>query len=130
MTRYLAVFKKEKAELILLGKKSLEIRFSKSKIAPFGVISSGDLVYIKPSGEDIIGQFRVKKVIFFDGLRKEDILDFKKSYTNRLAVDENYWVGKETYKFASLIFIGDCNRFITSPIKSPKKRLSSWLKLD
>ncbi len=66
--KHLAIFKGDGGEKILTGEKLIETRFSKSKIPPFGVISTGDLVYIKPSGGDIIGQFRVKKVIFFDGL--------------------------------------------------------------
>ena len=66
--KHLAIFKGRGAELILTGEKSIESRFSKRKDPPFGLISSGDLVYIKLSGKDIIGQFRVKKVIFFDGL--------------------------------------------------------------
>lgn len=128
--KHLAIFKGRGAEKILKGEKSIESRFSKSKIPPFGVISSGDLVYIKISGKDIIGQFRVKKVIFFDGLGLEDILDIKVRYGKALAVDESYWESTENAKFGTLIFIGDSARFITSPIKIPKKDQRGWVVLD
>ncbi len=129
MQKHLAIFKGEGAEKILSGKKTIESRFSRKKSPPFGQISPGDLVYIKPSGKDIIGQFRVKKVFFFDGLESPDILDIKKRYGEQLSVDGGYWKGKETSKYATLIFIGDSNRFITSPIKIPKKDQRGWVVL-
>ena len=127
--KHLAIFKGEGAEKILSGKKTIESRFSRKKSPPFGQISPGDLVYIKPSGKDIIGQFRVKKVIFFDGLETGDIKEIKEKHGSNLSVDEGYWKGKETAKYATLIFIGDSNRFITSPIKIPKKDLRGWVVL-
>ena len=127
---HLAIFKGGGAEKILGGEKTIESRFSKNRIAPFGVISSGDLVYIKPSGKDIIGQFRVKKVIFFDNLEIGDIREIMEKYNKELSVDEGYWQSKENAKFGTLIFIGDSARFITSPIKIPKKDLRGWVVLS
>lgn len=127
--KHLAIFKGDGAEKILIGKKTIESRFSKVKIAPFGVISSGDLVYIKSSGKDIIGQFRVKKVIFFDGLEVLDIRKIREQYNKELSIDETYWQSKEKSKFGTLIFIGNSSRFITSPIKIPKKDLRGWVVL-
>ncbi len=129
MIKHLAIFKGEGTEKILSGKKSIESRFSKAKIAPFGAVSSGDLVYIKPSGGEIIGQFRVKKVIYFDGLTQDDVLDIKKRYEKEISVDEEYWLGKSKAKYASLIFIGNSARFITSPVKIPKKDQRGWVVL-
>ena len=129
MTKHLAIFKGSGAELILSGKKTIESRFSRKKTVPFGQVSSGDLVYIKPSGKDIIGQFRVKKVIFFDGLEAGEIREIRERWGKELAVDEAYWKGKETAKYATLIFIGDSSRFITSPVKIPKKDLRGWVVL-
>ncbi|MBI2085971.1 hypothetical protein HYT74_01375 [Candidatus Daviesbacteria bacterium] len=130
MQKHLAIFKGNGGEEILLGKKTIESRFSKAKNPPFGHISSGDLVYIKPSGEEIIGQFRVKKVIFFDGLEQNDLDNLKNKYGKELAVDESYWINKNTSKYATLIFIGDSARFITSPIKIKKSDLRGWVVLQ
>ena len=128
--KHLAIFKGRGADLILFGKKTIESRFSRRKDPPFGQISSGDLVYIKPSGQDIIGQFRVKKVIFFDGLDSKDVKEIREKYGKELSVDESYWKGKENSKYATLIFIGDSNQFLTSPIKIPKKDLRGWVVLN
>lgn len=128
--KHLAIFKGKGAEKILAGQKTIESRFSSRRIAPFGVVGSGDLVYIKPSGGQIIGQFKVKKVIFYDNLDLSDLSYLKKKYGSQLAVDEGYWVGKDKCKFGTLIFIGNSAAFITSPIRLKKKDLRGWMVLD
>lgn len=130
MQKHLAIFKGNGAELVLTGKKTVESRFSSKKSPPFGVISSGDLVYIKPSGKDIIGEFRVKKVIFFDGLTLEDMEMIKKTFGEAIAQSNEYWKDKERSKYATLIFIGNSTRFLTSPIKLSKKDLRGWVVLN
>ena len=105
MVRHLAIFKGGGAENILSGEKTIESRFARRRIPPFGVVSAGDLVYIKPSGGDIIGQFKVRKVIFLDN-------------------------GEQTKeRYITLIFIGQSTKFITSPIKLKKKDLRGWVVL-
>lgn len=128
--KHLAIFKGEGAEKILTGQKMIESRFARGRIAPYGVISKGDLVYIKPSGKEVIGQFRVKKVIFYDGLEAGEIREIRHKYDQELGVDEDYWKGKEACKYGTLIFIGESSRFITSPIKTNKKDLRGWVVLD
>ncbi|MDP3973388.1 MAG: hypothetical protein Q8P92_01010 [Candidatus Daviesbacteria bacterium] len=127
--KHLAIFKGDGANLILSGKKIIESRFSKRKNVPFGVISKGDLVYMKKSGKDVIGQFRVQKVIFFDGLETKDMEDIKLQYGKEIAADEVYWKRKENSRFGSLIFVGESSRFLTSPIKLAKKDLRGWVVL-
>lgn len=127
--KHLAIFKGKAGEEILSGRKTIESRFSRGKNAPFGVISAGDLVYIKPSGKDIIGEFRVKKVIFFDGLEMDDLNDIKERYGKDLAVGAKYWETVAHAHFGTLIFIGDSQRFITSPVKVNKSDLRGWMVL-
>ncbi|MDO8638965.1 MAG: hypothetical protein Q7R43_05290 [Candidatus Daviesbacteria bacterium] len=127
MKKHLAIMDKLTIDAILSGTKIIETRFSLHKIAPFGVISSGDLVYLKPPGEEIIGQFRVKKVFFFDGLSQNDFLDLKRRYEKEINADETYWNHKKDCKFGTLIFIAESERFITSPIKIKKSDQRGWM---
>lgn len=127
--KHLAIFNGNSAEDILSGKKTIETRFSKSKIAPFAQVCAGDLIYIKPSGKDLIGQFKVEKVIFWDGLDKKDMQKIKQDYGKEIMADESYWKSKLDSKYGTLIFIGQTNRFITSPINFSKKDLRGWVVL-
>lgn len=127
--KHLAIFKGQTGEKILSGEKTMESRFSRRKNPPFGVVASGDLVYIKPSGKDPIGQFRVQKVFFFDGLSENDLNDLQKRYGKEISAEENYWEAKKNSKYGTLIFIGEVDPFITSPLKLSKKDLRGWVVL-
>lgn len=130
MRKHLAIFKGEGGELILSGQKTIEFRFSRRKDPPFGSVASGDLVYIKPTGKDILGQFKVKKVIFYDGLDEDGIKEIKHKFGDNIAVEEGYWDKRMGSKYGTLIFIGESSRFITPPVKIPKKDLRGWVVLD
>lgn len=53
---------------ILEGRKMIESRWSKNKIAPWNKIVAGDTVYFKDCGEAVTARARVSKVEQFDGL--------------------------------------------------------------
>jgi len=135
MKKHLAIMNKATVEAILNGIKTIETRFSQHKIAPFGVVSVGDLVYLKPPGEEIIGQFRVKKVFYFEGLTDKDMEKIFQDYGSKISVgckeeDEKYFSDKKSSTYGTLIFIGDSERFITSPIKVKKSDQRGWVVLD
>ena len=130
MKKHLAIFTGTAAEDILQGRKTIESRFSKAKIAPFLAVNTGDIVYIKPSGKELIGEFRVKKVIFIDGLKKEDFMMIKERFGEKIFADERYWQGKNDCKYGTLIFIGESARFLIPPLKISKRDLRGWVILD
>lgn len=122
-------------EAILSGKKTIETRFSQHKIAPFGKVSLRDLVYMKPPGEEIIGQFRVKKVYSYEGLKPEDIDQIFADFGQQIGIgdkeiDESYQQQKRNSSFGTLIFISESERFITSPIKIKKSDMRGWVVLN
>lgn len=126
--KHLAVFESKDAEDILNGKKSVEIRFSKTKKPPFCAISAGDLVYIKERRGEVIGQFRVKKVFFFDSPTKEDLENFQKTYNDPIVqMYGDTSIGMEV-KYTTIIFITETIKFLTSPLNLSKKRVSNqWV---
>lgn len=133
--KHLAIFNKPSALAILNGKKTVETRFSTSKIAPFGKVSVGDIVFIKISGGDIVGQFLVKKVFFYEGLTEEDLGRIFTDYKDQISVgddklDQEYLKLKKTSKYGTLIFIDQAKTLITSPIRFSKHDLRGWMVLD
>ena len=135
MRKHLAIMNKLAIEAILSGRKTVETRFSKNKIIPYGAVSIGDLVYMKPPGEDIVGQFKVKKVFYFEGLSPDDVNKIFSDYGKGISVtdknvDAKYQNDKQESSFGTLIFISESERFITSPIKVKKHDLRGWMVLD
>ncbi len=119
MKKHLAIFSKEEIEEIFSGEKTFDSRFSKKRISPFGMIGAKDIVYIKPPGQDIVGQFRVKKVISIEGLEESDWEMLEKKF--KISKEK-----KQNLKFLTLIFLTEVEQFITSPIKITKKDLRGW----
>lgn len=132
MKKHLAIFTKDTIDRIFAGQKTVEIRFSQKRIAPFGVVNIGDLVYIKPPGQEIVGQFLIKQVISFEGLAKEEWQMFKQNYGQKLSFGSQakmleFFEKRKLAKFATLIFMDQVEQFITSPVKIKKSDLRGWM---
>lgn len=134
MRKHLAIFDKNTLSRILDGKKTIDSRFSLRKLPPFGQINKGDLIYIKESGGEIKGQFLVQKIIQIEGLEEADLEIIKKNYAQALSLgskdeSEKYFNAHKNSKYATLIFISRVERYITSPVRIPKKDLRGWVVL-
>jgi len=135
MRKHVAVISRPVIKLIFQGKKVIESRFSQKRIPPFGQVQIGDLIYIKPPGEDIVGQFKVAQVISHEGLGKLEWNLIKQNYGERLSLgtkvaDKEYFKSHEKAQYATLIFIDRVEQFITSPIRLTKRDLRGWIVLD
>lgn len=129
MTRHLAILDRNSVELIFSGKKKIEGRFSKIKIAPFGKVSAGDVVLVKLPGDKIIGQFTVDRVFYFDHPNHSEIEDIKKKYLRSLALGKSFWLSRENINYISLMFIGQVTKFLVPP-QIKKRDLRAWVVLD
>lgn len=123
MKKHLAIFSKQAVEQIFAGKKTVETRFSIHRIAPFGQVGVGDIVYIKPTGEQIVGQFVVKKVFSIEGIEKTDW-----ELVKNLGIDPD--LSKIKSRFGTIIFIDRLERFIVPPVKISKKDRRGWVVLE
>lgn len=125
MTKHLAIFSQEHVLGLFDGTKTIEVRVSQKRIPPFGVVSIGDLVYIKPTGKEIIGQFKIKKIVSFEGISSEDWKVIESIYNQKLDLKN-----KQGIKYLTLIFIDQVEKFITPPIKIKKSDQRGWVILN
>ena len=129
MARHLAIFSPDAVKSIFSGRKKIEGRFSQIKIAPFNKVSAGDIVLMKVSGEKIIGQFTVDRVLSFDHPRAEEMEYLKKRYGSGLVLPKSFWLDHEKINFVTLMFIKSVTKFIVPP-EIPKKDLRPWVVLE
>lgn len=127
--KHLAVFEGKAIDDILSGRRRIEGRFSQIKIAPFGKVSSGDIVMMKISGGTLVGEFIVDRVLYFDHPKKEELEEIKEKYKNDLQLTDDFWWGKENICYVSLIFIRQSNRYLTPPTIIKKRDLRGWVVL-
>ncbi len=123
---HLGIFSEPYLTYMLEGKKTIESRFSKNKVAPYNQITKDDIVIIKKSGDDVLGYFTIKDVLFFD-LNNISIEEIKLKYNKQLCVDETFWVNKKNSNYATLIIINEL--FKLKPFHINKKGMQTWIKL-
>jgi len=129
MRRHIAIFVGPAIEDIFSGKKTVECRFSKSRVLPYGQVAKDDIILLKKSGGDILGQFTVDNVLYYDNLSSKSVEVLKREYDKAIAVDEKFWQEKKNNKFGTLIFLKNPKRFVF-PIKFKKKDRRPWLLAD
>ena len=136
MKKHLAIFTPTIIDSLFSGKKKIDSRLSKNKIAPYLQISAGDVVYIKPPGEDVIGQFIVRKVMFLEGFTKEEFDEVMKEHWPKIGWgnnrDEKRFLEEKRAesKYITLIWIDQLERFLTPPVRIKKTDNRAWVVLD
>jgi hypothetical protein len=124
--KHIAIFVGDAIEKILSGKKTMESRFSAHKVIPYGEISKDDLILLKKSGGDIVGQVIVDNVLCYDNLKPESISVLHKEYSKELNVNDIFWQKKVKSKYATLIFLKKPQRYVTA-LKYKKKDRRPWV---
>lgn len=127
--KHLAIFDRQAAGLIFVGKRKIEGRFSQIKIPPFGKVAAGDAVLLKISGEKIVGQFLVDRVLYFDHPTIAELAQMKRKYAAGLALPKTFWLDHEKVNYVTLMFIGALTRFIIAP-EVKKRDLRPWVVLQ
>ena len=88
---------------LLSGTKSLESRLGQDRRAPFGKVSPGDIIYIKPTGKRVIAKAIVRTVEEYEDLTPDDIINLRETYDDRIMGGDHYWQSKANSKYATLI---------------------------
>ncbi len=123
---HLGIFTEPYLTYMLDGKKTIESRFSKNKIAPYEKIELGDIVLVKKSGGKVLAFFTIKEILFFD-LEETPISEIRKKYEKELCVEEAFWKQKEKSRYGTLIRIDQIERL--KPFSISKKGMQTWIKL-
>lgn len=126
-TIHLGIFTEPCLSFMLNGKKTIESRFSRNKIAPYEKITKEDIVLVKKSGGYIVAYFTIKEVLFFD-LQNYSIDVIKNKYNKELCVDDAFLEKKKNSHYATLIKIDKLVKL--KPFSINKKGMQTWLILN
>src|SRR5579859_3784238 len=87
---HIAIMQKswELTEKIATGQKTIESRWYTIKYAPWGRISPSDTIYFKNSGEPIIIQAEVEKVLYFSDLTQGKVQAILEHYSKDMGIEE------------------------------------------
>jgi hypothetical protein len=126
---HLAVFTEPYLTLLVEGTKTVESRFSQSKVTPFEKVSEGDLILVKESGGYVKGFFIAGEVKFFTHLSADRLKEIQIKYGQRIGSehDSNFWSSRANANFATLIEVTHFRQL--NPFKIDKNDQLGWVTL-
>lgn len=98
---HLAVFVEPFLTYLLDGKKTIESRFTRNRVAPFGQVFSGDLLLLKRSGGPIVGVALVHQPEFL--MLSKETWPRVLSLSKKICADEEFWRQRLNKKYATLL---------------------------
>lgn len=107
MTRHVAVVHRKYAELILAGQKSAELRLTRNRIAPFGVVKRGDTVYFKVASGPVCCRARVRLVEEFEGLTPAGVRRLRAALNDAVMGDGAFWNLKKSARYGVVVHLAE-----------------------
>lgn len=130
MAKHLAIFTHNLASAVLSGKKTVDFRFSQSKISPYLKVQKGDTVFVKNVGDKVIGQAEVDNVLYYDSLTNWDLDRLRAEYSGQALISEEFFKKlSEKGRYLSLIFFKKPERFVAE-LNITKKNRRGWLVIN
>jgi hypothetical protein len=121
---HLAVFVDPFLSYVLDGKKTIESRFSKNRIAPFGRVREGDIMLLKRSGGPVAGMSVIDSVWTYrlDPSSWADMYCFADAMCAR---ESSFWSERSGARYATLMRLGRTTKLREFRIRKRDRR--SWV---
>ncbi len=135
--QHLAIMKKSwnLTNKILTGEKKIESRWYKNKYPPWNKIKENEIIYFKDSGDPVTIKAEVDKVLQFDNLNENKVLEILNKYGKDDGIEKdkiNYFYEMfKDKKYCMLIFLKNVKEI--KPFNIDKKgfgSMSAWITLN
>lgn len=124
---HLAVLREPFYTKIILGKKTVESRFTLNRITPYQRIVVNDIIYFKLVADEKIRYYTdVKKVLFAYGY--DNCKNLLIEYKNEICIDDEYINSKSESYYLTLIWLGIIKSVGDIPLISYKKDRRTWIR--
>ncbi len=132
LVRHVAIIHSEYLELILAGRKRVEVRLTRNRCTPFGRVSPGDLVYFKACSGGFGARAIVASVDEFENLTPPLVAMLFRRYNALACGDAAFWISKQHARVGTFVHLADVRpiergpEYRDAPGFSPR---SSWIVL-
>ena len=124
---HLAVLVEPYLQYILDGTKTVESRFSKHRIAPYGCVKRNDVVLLKRSGGPIMGVCQVTDVWYYQ-LEPKSWRKIQSDFSEMLcAQDPTFWSKRKSASYATLMGLKHVLKI--TPVNCTKRDRRGWVVL-
>ncbi len=124
---HLVILKKPYLNMILEGKKRIELRLHKTRRPAFGRVFAGDRLFLKASSGPVCATATAEKVETFENLTPERILEIKQLYNRDIGGTDEHWQDRMGCKFCFLVWLRDVKPI--KPVRIDKKDWRAWVVL-
>jgi hypothetical protein len=124
---HLVILKKPYLDMILEGRKRIELRLYKTRHPAFGRVFAGDKLFLKISSGPVCATAIVGAVKNFENLTPGRILDLKKQYNHDIGGGDEHWQSKMDCEYCLLVWLKDVKTI--EPVRISKKDWRAWVVL-
>lgn len=103
---HLAVIDPRYASAILMGLKTIESRFTRTRRVPFGQVSAGERIYFVARRAGLIVTAVAERVESFEGLTPARLEAIAREHGAAIGATEAYWTAKRGCRYGTLIWLG------------------------
>lgn len=133
---HLAILIEPYLSLILKGEKTIESRFTKNRIAPFGQAKSGDIILLKKPGGGIVGVAEIEIAAFHHLSRyvwvnpqRITTAMIKRDLNDKICATPEFWGSKKDANYASILWLKNVVT-LSEPIPFKQSDRSAWIVLS
>ncbi len=123
---HLAIFTEPFLTLVLEGRKTTDSRFSKVRCAPFELVNSGDVIFIKEAGGPICVLALAKRTLFYE-LNARTFKQIRERYGKAICADEGFWRSRRDAAYATLIELAETTEIPATSCTKRDRR--AWVPL-
>ena len=124
---HLVILKKPYLDMILEGRKRIELRLYKTRHPAFGCVFAGDKLFLKISSGPVCATATVEAVKNFEDLTPGRILELKQRYNHDIGGGDEHWQSKMDCKYCILVWLKDVKTI--EPVRISKKDWRAWVVL-
>ena len=125
---HLAILLEPYLKFILEGSKTVESRFSRHRIAPYGAVESGDVLLLKRSSAKAVSGLCIVRKVWSYQLNSDNLQHIKNGFAAALRADgSSFWEERKAARFATLMRIAEV--YPLPPIGVHKRDRRGWVVL-
>jgi len=129
---HLAVLKRPYLDAVIEGRKTIELRLSRTRAAPFGKVAPRDTIYLKQSAGPVRARATAERVLSLEDLTPAEIRALKRAHNHLVLGAPDYWRARSSARYATLIWLADVRELTPSDPRPPADPFygNAWRVLD
>jgi ASC-1-like (ASCH) protein len=124
---HLVILKKPYLDLILSGRKTIELRLTRARYVPGPRTAAGDRLFLKASGGPVCAVATATEVRYYEDLTPERIAGIRREYNEQIGGGDAVWQSMMNCRAGFLVWLRGVRPI--APVRIDKKDWRAWVVL-